>query len=69
MKVLAKFATTLRADSLLEDLDKAGIGASFLRPRWTEKRLPPPMVEVSVKDDDYDAAKQVLEAFNKVVHW
>jgi len=60
---LAKFATSMRAASLMEDLTAAGIDASLNRPKWTDKKLPPPMVMVMIDVKDLDAARVVYDAF------
>lgn len=61
---LAKFATAMRASSLLEDLEAAGIGAVSVAPKWTNKKMPPPKAEVKIKPADIEAAGIVLAAFN-----
>ncbi len=63
IKTLATFATTLRASSLLEDLRKAGISATAERPKWVNKRRPPPNVIVSVEESDFERASEVLKGF------
>ena len=60
---LATFATGMRAASLIEDLAKAGIAANAVQPKWTNKKLPPPRVEILVTGTDFAAASSVLEAF------
>lgn len=64
MKTLATFATGMRAASLIEDLGKAGIGATQFQPKWKNKRLPPPRIEVQIAEADAEAAAVVLAAFN-----
>lgn len=68
MQTLKTFATGLRAASLVDDLKVAGINAAVLRnqaqlslTRWTNKRLPPPNVIVSVADVDFEKASQFLK--------
>ena len=63
MKIIAKFATSMRAASLAEDLVKAGIKATIAQAKWTNKRLPPPRIEVSVDESDLEAAAVVLREF------
>jgi hypothetical protein len=63
MKTIAKFATGMRAASLVEDLAKAGIKAEKTQAKWTNKRLPPPRIEVSVEEKDQEAALAVLKTF------
>ena len=62
--IVARFATSLRAASLAEELANAGIPASISQPRWTNKRLPPPKFEVEVAAADADRANAVLADFN-----
>lgn len=66
---VAKFALAIRAESLVEELDRADIVAESFQPRWTNKRLPPPSVEVRVSTKDRDAALTIVEAFapNRIV--
>lgn len=64
-KTIATFATGMRAASLLEDLRKTGIAASTVQAKWTNKKLPPPRIEVRVAEADVDAAKAVLAEFNR----
>lgn len=64
-QLLASFATRMRAESLFEDLCKAGIQATIVQPKWTNKRLPPPKVEVLVSEADYERALEVYKAFRK----
>lgn len=61
---LASFATSMRATSLAEDLNTARIAAEIVKPKWINKRLPPPRVEVRIDEADADRAKPVLAAFN-----
>ena len=58
---VAKFALAMRADSLVEALDAVDIVADSIQPRWTNKRLPPPCVEVRVKASDVAAARVIVE--------
>ena len=60
---IAKYALSLKAANLIEDLEKAGIGARYIQPKWTNKKLPPPKVEVQVKESDVAAAMIVLKEF------
>lgn len=62
--ILATFATVMRAIDLSEDLHEAGILSEVTRPKWKNKRLPPPNVEVTVADADIEAARAVLARFN-----
>lgn len=55
------FATRLRAASLAEYLLKNGIPCSVSQAKWTNKRLPPPRVEVFVSDDNLTRALQLAE--------
>ena len=64
-KTIATFATGMRAASLIEDLAKAGIEATKFQPKWTNKRLPPPRIEVKVAEADAAAASQVVAEFNR----
>ena len=64
MKTIAKFATGMRAASLAEDLLNAGIKATVVQAKWTNKRLPPPRIEVCVAESDLEAAAVVLREFN-----
>ena len=41
-KVLARFVTTMRAASLVEDLNGVGVEACTVQPKWTNRKLPPP---------------------------
>lgn len=61
---LASFVTGMRAASLVEDLEKAGIKSQTFTPKWTNKKLPPPKVAVVVHSSDLKAAKVVLAKFN-----
>lgn len=61
---IAKFATGMRAASLVEDLQKAGISATKIQAKWTNKRLPPPRIEVQVAASDVEAAQAVVKQFN-----
>ncbi len=63
-ETVATFATGMRAASLREDLAAAGISSIAVQPKWTNKRLPPPRVEVKVAAIDAARAKEVLKAFN-----
>jgi hypothetical protein len=54
----------MRAASLIEDLGKAGIGATQSQAKWTNKRLPPPRIEIRVAEADAEAAAKVLAVFN-----
>lgn len=62
---VATFVTGLRAASLVEDLKKAGIAATTVQPKWTNKRLPPPRIAVMVAPADADGAATVLAEFNR----
>lgn len=72
---IAEFATGLRAASFTEALADRLIESSTVQPRWTNKRLPPPRIQVLVAETDVEAAKAVLAAFNKpaapapTCHW
>ena len=63
---VATFAISMRAASLIEDLAAAGIKAVMAQPKWINKKLPPPRVEVWVAAKDADAAKVVVEQFKRV---
>lgn len=63
-ETVATFATGMRAASLREDLTAAGIASIAVQPKWTNKRLPPPRVEVKVAAIDAARAKEVFKAFN-----
>lgn len=63
-ETVATFATGMRAASLREDLAKAGISSIAIQPKWTNKRLPPPRVEVKVAAIDAERAKEVFKTFN-----
>ena len=63
MTILKTFATQMRAGSLQDDLQKAGIFSTAERPKHVNKRLPPPNVEVKVKGEDLAGAKEVLKDF------
>jgi len=63
---VATFATSMRAASLIEDLAAVGIKATSAQPKWTNKKLPPPRVEVRVATADTEAAKVVVEQFKRV---
>lgn len=60
-KVLARFVTTMRAASLVQDLSGVGVEACTVQPKWTNRTLPPPPVEVMVASADFDKA---LDYFN-----
>lgn len=60
---LATFVTGMRASSLVEALAVAGIKASAVQPKWTNKKLPPPKIEVLVQDSDLETAKAVYAGF------
>ncbi len=62
--ILKTFATSMRAASLLDDLTAVKLAASLVQPKWTNKRLPPPKVEVWIKTSDEVAAKVVLDKFD-----
>lgn len=63
--VIATFATGMRAASLVEHLAGKGIAAHAVHPKWTNKRLPPPRIEVLVAPEDVDAAKAAVIEFNR----
>lgn len=56
-KIVMKFALSLRANSLVDHLKANSIESTVTRPKWTNKRLPPPKIEVTVDDEDYPEAK------------
>lgn len=60
---VSTFATGMRAASLIEDLTKAGIKAIAIQPKWTNKRLPPPRIEVKVAESDVPTAAKILAEF------
>jgi len=62
---LESFATGMRAASLVHDLAKEGIMADTFQAKWTNKRLPPPRIEVRIDPADMEKAEGVL-AFFKV---
>lgn len=56
-KTIATFATMLRASSLCDDLmTECNILAFVERPKWSNKKLPPPNVQVQVNEMDADRA-------------
>lgn len=61
---LASFATSMRAHSLAEALRAVNIACNVDQPKWTNKRLPPPKVEVHVTEADSAKAQAVLVEFN-----
>jgi hypothetical protein len=63
-ETVATFATGMRAASLREELAKAGISSIAVQPKWTNKRLPPPRMEVKVAAIDAARAKEVVTQFN-----
>jgi len=66
LQTIATFVTGMRAASLIEDLGKAGIIGQTFQPKWTNKRLPPPRIEVKVAESDVEAANVVFAAFKAV---
>jgi hypothetical protein len=62
---IAKFATSLRASSLAEALYAAGIHSQTTTPKWVNKRLPPPKIEVAVDATDLERAKAILVSFSR----
>ncbi len=65
LTTIKKFATTMRAASLVEDLAEAGIKATYTQPKWTNKRLPPPMAEVQVAEADKQAALEFVAGWGR----
>ncbi len=65
-KTLKSFATGMRAFSLCTDLQDVGISAQIFKPKYVNKRLPPPKVEVQVDEAQWALAIQVLDTFNKI---
>ncbi len=63
-QTVAKFATGMRAASLVDALRAAGIVAVATQPKWTNKRFPPPRIAVTVASADFDRAGAVLAEFN-----
>jgi hypothetical protein len=49
--LLTTCITALRAARLCEVLTEAGIKANYLVPKWTNKRLPPPRIEIHAEID------------------
>lgn len=60
---IAKFATAIRAHSLLDYLTRAQVPAQVYQPRWTNRRLPPPKFEVRTP------AAQVEDATRAMTEW
>lgn len=58
--VLKRFATSLRASSLIDDLRLVGIRASAVQSKWTNKKLPPPRIEVVVSAADAEARAEAI---------
>jgi hypothetical protein len=60
---IAKFATAIRAHSLLDYLTRAQVPAQVYQPAWTNRRLPPPKFEVRTP------AAQVEDATRAMTEW
>lgn len=61
---LAAFATKIGAIGFVEALQEGGVSESCtIAPKWTNKKLPPPRVEVHVCILDADRAREILIAF------
>jgi hypothetical protein len=60
MTLIAETATGMRAAGLLDSLIAAGIYSRMEHPKWRDKRLPPPRVQVWVAAEQVVRAKEVL---------
>jgi len=57
---LKRFATSLRASSLIDDLRTVGIEAHTVQAKWTNKKLPPPRIEVVVSAADAETYAELI---------
>lgn len=65
-KTIATFATMLRASSLCDDLmTECNILAWWSSPKWTNKKLPPPNVQVSVNELNAERAAAFYAEWRK----